>query len=92
MISSIDIRRLYINLYKELRNYFWDYNFIKLLLELEEVALNKFPDMKKLRNLTDKLYNEAKSARDLQNIFLKFKQLIEENDCAFSYLTLNIKE
>ena len=96
MISNIDIKRSYIDLYKNLRNYFWDYYFVKDLVEFEDSILVKFPDMKRVRNILQRLYNHCKHVREedecLQDSFSNMMDLVNNNDCEFSYIVSNVKE
>lgn len=45
MISSNDIQVAYVNLYKQLRKYIWDYDIVEKLADLEILVYNRFPDM-----------------------------------------------
>ena len=96
MISSYDIKREYIKLYSALRNYLWGYEFVSALVDLEAAVLVRFPDMKKLRSALQSLYNMSAETRkedeQLQSCFDSFKKLVENSDCSFSYLKLNVKE
>lgn len=96
MISSYDIKREYIKLYSALRNYLWGYEFVSRLVDLEAVVFVRFPDMRKLRNNLQLLYNMSVETRkedeELQSCFNSFKKLVENNDCSFAYLKLNVKE
>lgn len=96
MISSYDIKREYIKLYSALRNYLWGYEFVSDLVDLENAVLVRFPDMRSLRSKLQSLYNMSVETRqddeDLQRCFESFKKLVENNDCSFAYLTVNVKE
>lgn len=95
MISNVDIRRLYINLYKQLRNYFWDYNFVKTLVDLEDACLRRFPDMTDVRRISLRLYNlcpdTRKNDEDLQSAFSDFRNVVENNDCEYAYVPVNVR-
>lgn len=95
MISNVDIKRMYVNLYKCLRNYFWDYGFVRVLVDLEDACLRRFPNMKDVRRLSLQLYNMCSDTRkqdeELQSSFDKFRKTVENNDCEYAYVPLNVK-
>ena len=84
------------DLYKALRNYFWTYDFVKVLVDLEDAVLVRFPNMSNVRSLLNKLSAMAKSCssedEELEKAFKSMKKLVEENDCNFAYLVVNVKE
>ena len=96
MISNIDIKRQYIDLYKNLRKYMWDYKFVCCLVDLEDSVLKKFPNMSDVRKNVNKLYSMCKTSRscdeDLQRAFIDMKNLVEDNECGFAFISVNVKE
>lgn len=96
MISSVDIKRNYMILYSDLRKYFWDYFFVEALVDLEDAVLKKFPDMTDVRRRFNRVYNMAlpviREDEELERRMKEFKSLIEQNDCEFSYIKVNVKE
>lgn len=96
MISSYDIKRAYIKLYYELSQYLWDYNFVSLLVEFESCTLKRFPNMQQVRNTFNKLYATAhdviRDDEDLANAFNEFKATIENNDCEYACVTVNVAQ
>lgn len=96
MISSVDIKRNYMILYSDLRKYFWDYFFVEALVDLEDAVLKKFPDMTDVRRCFNRVYNMAlpviREDEELERRMKEFKSLIEQNDCEFSYIKVNVKE
>lgn len=96
MISNIDVKNRYIELYKQIRRYFWDYEFVKNLVDLEDEVLVRFPDMKKVRNLLNTLYMKCKDTANsdecLGRAFSSMRDVVENNECDFSYVVVNIKE
>lgn len=96
MICHNDIERGYIDLYTQLRNYIWSYDFVECLACLEDEVFNRFPDMKSMRSIFNKLYNLCYNTRkdnpDLEDNLLKFKNLIESDDCDYSYLVINMAQ
>ena len=96
MISSVDIKRQYVNLYRQLREFLWDFPFVCKLVDLEDESLRKFPDMRKVRSISQELYNMSKSARheseELQQAFSDFLKTVQENECEYSYLFNNVKQ
>ena len=96
MISSADIKRQYVNLYRQLRQFLWDFPFVCKLVDLEDESLRKFPDMRKVRSISQELYNMSKSVRheseELQQAFSDFLKTVQENECEYSYLFNNVKQ
>lgn len=96
MVSNIDIQKKYVNLYKQLRKYLWDYKFISSFVDFEDALLHRFPDMKSVRRYLNDLYLMSsycrRSDEDLDTAFKEFKDLVDNNECDFSYLVVNFKE
>ena len=74
----------------------WDYSFVCCLVDLEDAALKRFPNMTVLRSKFNQLYSAASEVaredEDLRQAMLDFKQLIENNDCEFAAVTVNIAQ
>lgn len=96
MVSSVDIKRQYVNLYRQLREFLWDFPFVCKLVDLEDESLRRFPDMRKVRSISQELYNMSKSARqeskELQQAFSDFLKTVQGNECEYSYLCTNVKQ
>lgn len=96
MISSTDIKRSYINLYKNLRNYFWDYYTVCDIVNLEKAVLTRFPDSDMLRYYASRLDSATRNVQleddDLKSAFDKFKAMLNEDECGYAYLPVNIQE
>lgn len=96
MISLEDIKRKYVKLYKNLRNYIWSYEVIECLAYLENYLFHRFPDMKQCRNQLNRLYNLCKKTieedENLKDSFNQLKELIEEHEVEFSYVPINYLE
>lgn len=95
-MSSKDIKRKYINLYSNLRNYLWDYEAVSTIVDLEESCLKAFPDMKSVRRSSQKLYGLAKDAmrddEDFKRSFDEFRSCVEGNDCEYMLIAVNVKQ
>ena len=96
MISSVDIKRSYINLYKNMRNYFWDYGTVCDLVDLERCVLTRFPDFEKLRYYASRLEYDTACVRldddDMSSAFDDFFSVISEGECGYSYISVNIQD
>lgn len=96
MVSNVDMQKEYVNLYKRLRKYLWDYRFISSFVDFEDSLLCRFPDMKSVRRNLNDLYLMStycrRSDEDLEDAFKKFKNLVDNNECDFSYIVVNFKE
>ena len=55
MHSAQVFRNRYIDLYKELRKYLWDFDVICVIADIETEVYKIFPDILKLQGLVDKL-------------------------------------
>lgn len=96
MICRNDIEKAYVALYALLRNYIWDYDFVESLAYMEDATFDRFPDMTNLRNLSNKVYNRCRETmnedEELKKRFDSYKKLIEDNDCNYSYIIINVQE
>ena len=95
-MSSKDIKRKYIKLYSNLRNYLWDYYAVSVIVDLENSCLKAFPDMTSVRRNCQELYGLAKDAMqyddDLKASFDEFRKCVEGNDCEYHLIAVNVKQ
>ena len=57
MISCNVIQQLYIDLYRCLRRYIWDFNVIKIIAQLEVLCYTAFSDIHDICNCLNNLYS-----------------------------------
>lgn len=62
MIAAAIIQSAYNGLYKELRNYIWDYDTVVKIAELEAATYMAFPDLEKIRICASKLETELRAS------------------------------
>lgn len=84
MISDKEIQNSYIDLYRQVRKYFWDYDTIEVIANLEIESFKKFPNKNKLLSLFNELkLSVSKVIRDDED-FKKalddFQSVIEQSD------------
>lgn len=95
MISMNDLETSYIHMYKDLRNYIWGFDTVETLADLEIATFSRFPDLEKVSNLFNKLYQDIREIcaedEDLNNSVEKFRTLIESDDSCYCTLT-RVKE
>ena len=69
---------------------------MSLLVEFESCILKRFPNMKQARSLFNRMYALACEAmrndEDLKNAFDEFKATIENNDCEYACVTVNVAQ
>lgn len=89
MIAAAMIQQAYIDLYKQIRNYIWDYDTVVKLAELEVAAYMAFPDIDKVRYALDQLKVELNSSdvyaedEDLQKAVDDFSETLDGADQVF---------
>lgn len=89
MIAAAMIQQAYIDLYKQIRNYIWDYDTVVKLAELEVAAYMAFPDIDKVRYALDQLKIELNSSdvyaedEDLQKAVDDFSETLDGADQVF---------
>ena len=89
MIAAAMIQQAYIDLYKQIRNYIWDYDTVVKLAELEVAAYMAFPNIDKVRYALDQLKIELNSSyvyaedEDLQKAVDDFNDTLDGADQVF---------
>lgn len=83
MISSLDLRNTYCDLYAEIRKYLWDVKTLEILAELEVECYTAFPDMERVRNILSRLRSAMNSAikedEYLEKEFNELDSLVSES-------------
>lgn len=89
MIAAAMIQQAYIDLYRQIRNYIWDYDTVVKLAELEVASYMAFPDIDKVRYALDQLKIELNSSdvyaedEDLQKAVDDFNDTLDGADQVF---------
>lgn len=76
MVSAKEIQNCYVNMYKQIRNYVWDFNTIDLLANLEAEIYSAFPDTSKLKScfmrfkqcISDALKDDEELAQSVKHL------------------------
>lgn len=84
MQSSNDLQVKYINLYKYLREYIWDFNTAEMIADLEVSISAAFPDRDDVKKNLDNLYRRIKDFFDedeeLKKAYEELNKLVESED------------
>ncbi len=92
MLSSNDLQSVYIKLYKNLRNYIWDFQIVEMIANLEISVYKVFPDVNEIRNNLISLKNNIKDVlsddEDLSVSFQNFSDTLDSEDITI-YAKLN---
>lgn len=88
MTNGSELQNAYINLYKELRRYVWDYMSIRTLAELEVSTFTRFPDVDDIRKYLNIMkvsaLNVARDDEDLMNAFDDFYYILDSCETSSS--------
>ena len=89
MIASAILQSAYNDLYKQLRNYIWDYETVVKIADLEVASYMAFPDIDNIRRAYDRLRSDAVSSdiwsddKELQKAFEHFEDKLDGADQIF---------
>lgn len=91
MLDLVDLKKYYVNMYKEIRNYIWDFNTVECLAELEVSVFRRFPDLVEIRSKFKKFYccisNICLEDEELDNSVISFKNLINSTNEIYARIT-----
>lgn len=84
IIDMHDISYAYIRLYRQLRNYIWEYDTVEHIAELEIAIHNRFPNLQDVRKyfnlLCHDIYRSDVDDEDLDKAIEQFRSYIESDD------------
>ena len=92
LINIEDLRRLYIDLYVQVRKYIWPFDTVAHLVDVEMECYSAFPDMLKLRTAFGKLRSDVEAAvemsedKELKDAIDAFQKLIDSDEEFFNLL------
>ena len=90
MISSAILQRAYDDLYIEVRKYFWSYDAVVALAELEIATYKACPDIEEIKRALNSFKYYAHDVllddEDLAKTFDDFEDLLDSSDTAFKNL------
>lgn len=88
MLSLVDIKKYYVKMYSELRNYIWNFNTVSHLADLEIAVYQRFPNAVDIRSRFDALYmcirDICDDDEDLATAVNNFKNIINSSDQFYS--------
>lgn len=80
MITTNDLQRCYIDLYKRLREYLWPFSTVELIADLEVATFCSFPDINdvssKLNRLCIDIRDCAKEDNDMNDAIDSMRKLL----------------
>lgn len=90
MISCYDLQNRYVNLYKNLRNYIWDFETVKCIANLEIACYELFPDIRDVRSCLSKLklriQDIYKEDKELASSFDALQNIADSDDSTYCKL------
>lgn len=91
MLSLTDLKKYYVRLYEELRNYLWDFRTVEAIAELEIAVYRRFPDSSEIKAKFNRLYslisNTCAEDTYLATAATNFKNTINSSDTYYSRIT-----
>lgn len=80
MITTNDLQRCYIDLYKRLREYLWPFSTVELIADLEVATFCSFPDLNdvssKLNRLCIDIRDCSRDDKDMQDAIDAMRKLL----------------
>lgn len=90
MLSYIELQTAYIDLYKQLRKYIWDFKTVEKLAELEVLVYQTFPDIDKVsaafNSLKLDIRDTCMSDEELQTAETAFEDALNSADTLYAKL------
>lgn len=90
MLSLTDLKKYYIRLYEQVRNYIWDFNTVSHLADLEIAVFRRFPLLSEVRTCFNQFNNCISRAsyddEDLAQAAKDFGDIINSSDEIYSPL------
>lgn len=96
MIRSSDIQNAYVELYKTLRVYIWDYMIVCAIADLEIACFETCPNIPNikqlLRELKVKIPNTLSKDEDMQAAFDEFEELLNDSNDTYCVILNRVEE
>lgn len=67
MITTNDLQRLYVDMYKQIREYLWPFRIVEALADLEIACYKAFPDIDEVKKCFPRLSSEIKFQADKED-------------------------
>lgn len=91
MISASDFQRIYVKIYKVMREYIWDFDVVDALSDFEVSVYRLFPDIYEIENKFRALRKVVDSYDiddpDMDKYFDKFEELLDSDDSIYYAVT-----
>ena len=91
MISASDFQRIYVKIYKRMREYIWDFDVVDALSDFEVSVYRLFPDIyeieKKFNDLRRIVDSYELDDPDMDKYFDKFQELLDSDDSIYYAVT-----
>lgn len=91
MINCADLQLAYNYLYSELRKYFWSFEAVEALANLETATYRACPDLSEIKHALTQMkyyaYQTLFEDEDLKDAFESFEELLDSDDT--TYMKLN---
>ena len=90
MINYLDIQLKYNALYLQLSNYFWNYDSVEAIADLESEAYKVFPNIIELKKKLEKVGSVCKAERsedeELQKAYKTFLDCLKDQESTYAKL------
>lgn len=90
MINSTKIQREYNKVYKEIRNYIWDFQAVEALADFEISVYKLCPDLSDIQTKFDRLRYYTRDIeledKDLAKAMDNFEELLQSDDTPYAKL------
>ena len=86
MITTNDLQRLYVDMYKQIREYLWPFRIVEALADLEVACYKAFPDIDEVKKIFTRLSSEIRfqadkeEDEDLLKSLEKFQKFLDDED------------
>lgn len=67
MITTNDLQRLYVDMYKQIREYLWPFRIVEAIADLEIACYKAFPDIDEVKKNFTRLSSEIKFQADKED-------------------------
>lgn len=95
MINVADLQNVYVNLYKQLRKYIWNFSVVEDIADLEISVYQACPNMTNVgmcfRQVRTDVYEVEREDEDLKKALDKFQEVLDSGTETFFKLT-NVRE
>lgn len=84
LINNVDFQNCYVELYKCLREYIWDFDTVCQIADLELACYKTFPSIQEIQSCLNRLrssvYNVVSEDNDMKDAFDAFRDVLDHTD------------